>query len=75
VPTLADQIEVLASKLVARRCFNVTEAAEYLGVKPRAVVRMLGAGTLPGRKVGNRWILHEQHLIEWLRGGFDAGLP
>lgn len=36
---------------------SVTEAAEQLGVSRQAVLQRLEAGTLPGQKVGNGWVI------------------
>ena len=34
---------------------STTEAADLLGIGPRAVVKAIARGALPGTRVGNRW--------------------
>jgi hypothetical protein len=54
---------------------DVAEAARRLGIKPRATRKRLAVGSLPGRKVGQTW------LVEWtgeprlgqMRGGDGDG--
>ncbi|VEI13202.1 helix-turn-helix domain-containing protein [Trueperella bialowiezensis] len=36
---------------------SVSEAAELLGITAQAVNKRLNSGTLPGRKVGNTWVI------------------
>jgi excisionase family DNA binding protein len=36
---------------------SVTEAAQLLGVTRQAILQRLDAGTLPGERVGNAWVL------------------
>lgn len=41
---------------------SVTEAADILGVTRQAVLQRLDAGTLPGRRVGNAWVVQRAAL-------------
>ncbi|WP_367191799.1 helix-turn-helix domain-containing protein [Trueperella pyogenes] len=36
---------------------SVTQAAETLGGSHQAINKRLNAGTLPGQKVGNMWVI------------------
>lgn len=41
---------------------SVTEAAALLGVSRQAVLQRLESGSLPGRKVGNAWVIQRPAL-------------
>jgi excisionase family DNA binding protein len=46
-----------------------TQAAELLQVSEDEVVALAEAGTLPGRRIGERWRFSRPALITWLAGG------
>lgn len=37
--------------------FNRKEAAAYLGISIPTLVRLLGSGVIPYRRVGQRWMI------------------
>ena len=43
--------------------FNLKEAATYLGISVPTLVRLLESGTIPYRRVGQRWLCIG-HLVE-----------
>jgi excisionase family DNA binding protein len=45
------------------------QAAELLQVSEDEVVELAEAGTLPGRRIGERWRFSRPALIAWLAGG------
>ena len=45
------------------------QAAELLQVSEEEVVELAEAGTLPGRRIGDRWRFSRPALISWLAGG------
>jgi excisionase family DNA binding protein len=45
------------------------QAAELLQVSEQEVVELAEAGTLPGRRIGERWRFSRPALIAWLAGG------
>ena len=45
-----------------------TQAAELLQVEEDEVVALAEAGTLPGRRIGERWRFSRPALIAWLAG-------
>ena len=46
--------------------FNLKEAADYLGISIPTLVRLLGSGTIPYRRVGQRWLIAQAALDDWL---------
>ena len=44
------------------------QAAELLQVSEHEVVELAEAGTLPGRRIGDRWRFSRPALIAWLAG-------
>ncbi|EYR62156.1 hypothetical protein N866_11160 [Actinotalea ferrariae CF5-4] len=42
---------------------SVTEAAQSLRVSRQAVLQRLESGTLPGRKVGNAWVIQRSAVV------------
>lgn len=46
--------------------FNLKETATYLGISVPALVRLLESGTIPYRRVGQRWLIARAALDDWL---------
>lgn len=46
--------------------FNLKEAAAYLGISMPTLVRLLESGTIPCRRVGQRWLIARSVLDDWL---------
>lgn len=46
--------------------FNLKEAAAYLGISVPTLVRLLGSGVIPYRRVGQRWLIARAALDDWL---------
>ena len=46
--------------------FNLKEAATYLGISVPTLVRLLESGTIPHRRVGQRWLIARSALDTWL---------
>lgn len=46
--------------------FNLKEAAAYLGISIPTLVRLLGSGVIPYRRVGQRWLIARAALDDWL---------
>ena len=47
---------------------TLAQAAEYLQVSERTILRMLKDGRIPGRQVGSQWRFDREQLREWVRG-------
>jgi excisionase family DNA binding protein len=47
-------------------CMSATEAARFLNLDPRTVLRGLERGEIPGRRVGRRWVVLRSALVAWL---------
>lgn len=47
---------------------TVEEAAPLLHTTPDTIRRKAAAGTMPGRKVGRRWLFDPDQLKEYVRG-------
>lgn len=46
--------------------FNLKEAAVYLGISIPTLVRLLERETIPYRRVGQRWLIAQTALDDWL---------
>lgn len=46
--------------------FNLKETAAYLGISVPTLVRLLGSGVIPYRRVGQRWLIARAALDDWL---------
>ena len=46
--------------------FNLKEAAAYLGISVPTLVRLLGSGAIPYRRVGQRRLIARAALDDWL---------
>lgn len=57
--------ELKASTLAA---LTITEAAELLRVDPRTLRRACETGEFPSVRVGRRWIIPREPLLELLTG-------
>lgn len=51
-----------------KEVFNPEEAAQWLRVSSQTVYRLLRAGKLPGKKIGQQWRIHKNDLVDYLRG-------
>lgn len=49
-----------------RSVFNLKEAAAYLGISVPTLVRLLGSGAIPYRRVGQRRLIARSALDDWL---------
>ena len=50
----------------SKSVFNLKEAAAYLGISVPTLVRLLGSGAIPYRRVGQRWLIARSALDDWL---------
>jgi excisionase family DNA binding protein len=48
---------------------TMEEAARFLKLHRRSVVKLLRSGSLPGRMVLNKWRFEKEQLAEWVRTG------
>lgn len=46
--------------------FNLKEASTHLGISVPTLVRLLESGTIPYRRVGQRWLIARAALDDWL---------
>ena len=51
---------------------TIGEAAIYLGQSPRWLGDALRRGTVPGARMGLKWILSKRRLDDWLDQRFSA---
>lgn len=49
-----------------KSAFNLKEAAVCLGISIPTLVRLLESGTIPYRRVGQRWLIARSVLDDWL---------
>ena len=47
--------------------FNLKEAASYLGISVPTLVRLLKSGEIPRRRGGQRWLIAQSVLDDWLK--------
>jgi excisionase family DNA binding protein len=51
---------------------SVAETARVLGLSVNTTYAYLADGTIPGRRVGRRWIVSRARLDAWLAGSEDG---
>jgi len=51
---------------------SVADAAQLLGLSINTTYTYLADGTIPGRRVGRRWIVSRARLHAWLAGELDG---
>jgi excisionase family DNA binding protein len=49
--------------------FSPEEAADYLGIHPQTVYKLLRNGELPGKKIGQLWRISKNSLTAYLEDG------
>jgi len=52
---------------------SVAETARLLGLSVNTTYAYLADGTIPGRRVGRRWIIPRARLDAWLASDPDGG--
>ena len=55
--------------------YTVDDLAPQLRLSPKALRRYLAQGTLAGRKVGKRWLIHEDAVRHFLNVREDHEIP
>jgi len=50
-----------------REILTIEEAAAYLQIGKRSLYRMANAGTIPAKKVLNKWRFDRETLKSWIR--------
>jgi len=50
---------------------TLTQAAAYLQVSERTILRALKEGRMPGRQVGSQWRFDREQLRGWVRGEIE----
>ena len=59
---------VLTEEDKATRAFTVTDAAEYLNMDRKSILKLLNEGRLKGAKIGRDWRISKTELDRLLRG-------
>ena len=54
--------------MTKQEILTLSQAAEYLQVSERTILRMLKDGRVPGRQVGTQWRFDREQLRAWVRG-------
>ena len=70
VPDLERFLALIAERLAgnpAREFWLVPDLAREMGLGESTIHRELRAGRLPGRKVGDRWVVHREALARWFQ--------
>ena len=52
--------------MTQEQILTLREAAEYLRLSQRTLLRLLREGRIPGRKIGGQWRLTERRLTEYV---------
>lgn len=47
-------------------CFSVEELAAFLGICINTAYEYLESGTIPGQKLGKKWLISKNAVILWL---------
>lgn len=51
---------------------NLAQAAEFLGVSEKTIIKLLREEHIPARKIGREWRFSKEALIRWLAAGDSA---
>jgi|GEM_PF-1820597 len=62
--TAASYVEVRGARALYIKPFNSAQAAEYLGISTRQLLRLVYAGIVPATKLGNQWRFSQEKLAE-----------
>ena len=54
-------------KTFCKAVFNLKKAASYLGISVPTLVRLLKSGEIPCRRGGQRWLIAQSVLDDWLK--------
>ncbi len=49
------------------KTYDINEAAEFLKIDRSTALELVGAGDIPGAKIGRAWVFLEVDLVEYLR--------
>ena len=47
--------------------FNLSKAANFLGINQEVLRRKTASGEIPGVKIGKRWVFLNIDLVDWLK--------
>ena len=54
-----------------KEILTIEEAAAYLQLSKRSIYKLVHAGTLPNKKVLNKYRFVKEDLRKWMQGDFD----
>lgn len=60
-------------KIADVKAYNVQEAAELLAVSPQTIRSYIKQGKLKAQKAGSKYIITEETLKAFVKGGLDYG--
>ena len=63
---------LLSSQQPIRAIWNSCEAAQYLCIHPRTLVRMARRGEIPSIQIGRLWRFRRSDLDDWLTSKINS---
>lgn len=57
--------------MITKQVYSVGEVCEILDLGRPLVYRLLAEGSLPGRKMGRKWVIPKVQIERMLKGGKD----
>ena len=63
---------LLSSQQPIRAIWNSCEAAQYLRIHPRTLVRMARRGEIPSIQIGRLWRFRRSDLDDWLTSKINS---
>jgi len=54
------------------RIINLSEAADFLSMNPETLRQKVKTGSIPGAKVGKRWIFVDKDLVQYVRSQYAS---
>lgn len=60
-----ETLSVLKERFPGKEAINAKELARYLGQSPPVVREAIRTGTIPGRKIGHKYIITLNQLAHW----------
>jgi excisionase family DNA binding protein len=66
------ETDLLSSRQPMRAIWNSCEAAQYLRIHPRTLVRLARRGEIPSIQIGRLWRFRRSDLDDWLTSKINS---
>lgn len=66
-------LDAFRARVQARDVMTVRELAEYLSLSRNTTYEYLNNGTIPGTRIGRRWVISRRRITAWLDATSTGG--